>query len=140
MLTRACTRCYEVNEYMYALFSFCYTYSHLWLLSLNRYVYVTYMLCVECITLCNRIILLVEHNACKSRPCKNGGACTKNDKDYDCDCNADFRGKNCEGETFVEYKTHLTNERCIVASHTEIVWGESIISTFIALKYFFILG
>jgi len=55
----------------------------------------------------NRILLILELNACKSSPCMNGGTCNKIAKSYVCTCNEYYKGPNCGGECFVN-----TNNFC----------------------------
>ena len=52
----------------------------------------------------NYIILVVEHNPCKSSPCMNWGICNNLAGRYMCICAGTYEGTNCEGDSFVEYK------------------------------------
>ena len=38
-------------------------------------------------------------DACDSNPCKNGGDCSTSVDGYACDCEAGFKGKQCESKT-----------------------------------------
>ena len=51
------------------------------------------------------IVFLLEYNACKAHPCKNGGTCLNNGYTYECRCNGSYEGPNCKGECLVTYKT-----------------------------------
>ena len=49
------------------------------------------------------IHFLLEYNACKHNPCRNGAICNRRGNNYWCACGYNYDGKNCEGDYLIKY-------------------------------------
>ena len=43
----------------------------------------------------NVTLSITDAGLCAGNPCKNGGNCTEEDNDFQCDCVAGYTGKDC---------------------------------------------
>ena len=68
-------------------------------------------------------VRVIDMDACKSRPCQNGGNCRATANGYECKCNGNFRGLTCARRYYtatVTYMTSSTDTRLRMHLHTYI--------------------